>query len=144
MPSIPPWTTSRASREAPVTSDPFKRHGLDHLSPSSLRLFRAEPAIWLAKYLLRVSDEIGPAAWRGTAVEAGVDMLLFGHAPEHAINAMRTQWDFLAQGLVDPDAEKESAALQEFLVQAGVAYHGKPVPLQRQARVELEIPGISI
>ena len=127
-----------------MNSDPFKRHGISHLSPSSLRLWRAEPAAWIGRYLLKVSDDIGPAAWRGTAVEAGVDMLLFGNSPELAINAMKTQWDFLAQGLVDPDAEKESGALQEFFVQAGVAYHGKPVPLQRQARVELEIPGIGI
>src|SRR5262245_7421068 len=88
--------------------DPFEKHGLSHLSPSSLRLWRAEPAAWISRYLLRVRDDIGPAAWRGTAVEAGVDMLLFGNSPELAVTAMRTQWDFLAQGLVDPDAEKES------------------------------------
>ena len=61
-----------------TSSDPFERHGIDHLSPSSLRLWRDAPAVWIGKYLLRAPDEVGPGAWRGKAVEAGVDQLLYG------------------------------------------------------------------
>ena len=124
--------------------DPFERHGINHLSPSSLRLFREEPAIWCAKYLLKVPDESGPAAWRGRAVEAGVDRLLFNFGGESAVAAMRQEWDNCFQGEIDEDTEKEMAALPFFLSQAEVAFSELPIPLQRQARMSLTIPGISV
>jgi hypothetical protein len=125
-------------------TDPFERHGIEHLSPSSLRLFREAPAVWCGKYLLRAPDEVGPGAWRGKAIEAGVDRLLFGFDPGTALQAVQTQWDLDAQGVVEPDAVKEYDALPDFLVQAGVAFAGMPIPLQRQARIELTLPGISV
>jgi len=124
--------------------DPFERHGIDHLSPSSLRLWREAPAVWIGKYLLRAPDESGPGAWRGQAVEAGVDRLLYECDDTVATNAMRAKWNELAQGLIDPDVEKEQDALDAFLDQAKRAFAGMPVPLQRQAKVELQLPGISV
>jgi hypothetical protein len=100
--------------------------------------------VWIGKYMLKAVDEAGPGAWRGRAVEAGVDRLLFGFGTETAYAAMCQQWDLDAQGVVDPDAEKEFEALPDFLTMAGVAYGGLPMPLQRQAKVELSIPGISV
>ena len=127
-----------------MTKDPFERHGLTHLSPSSLRMWRDAPAAWVAKHLMKVADEGGPKAWRGLAVEAGVDRLLFGVTPDAALQAMFQQWDNKAQGVADDDAVKEYEALSDFLVQAGVAYGGRPIPLQRQHRVTLELPGVSV
>ena len=49
----------------------FERHGIKHLSASSLGLYRDQPAAWVCRYLLRVKDEAGPSAWRGSATEAG-------------------------------------------------------------------------
>jgi hypothetical protein len=57
---------------------------------------------------------------------------------------VQTQWDLDAQGIIEPDAVKEYDALPDFLVQAGVAFAGMPIPLQRQARIELTLPGISV
>ena len=125
-------------------NDPFEKHGIDHLSPSSLRLFRDAPAVWIGKYLLKAPDEAGPGAWRGQAVEAGVDRLLFGLDGGAALEAMQNKWDEQAQGIVDPDAVKEYDALLDFLVQARTAFDGMPVPLQRQAKIELTLPGISV
>jgi hypothetical protein len=127
-----------------ATSDPFERHGIDHLSPSSLRLFREAPAVWIGKYLMRVEDLGGPGAWRGKAVEAGVDRLLFGFDKTDAEVAMLNAWDHEAQGVVDDAALKEHGALLDFLRQAWLAFHDQPIPLQRQAKVSLEIPGISV
>jgi len=127
-----------------MATDPFQKHGIDHLSPSNLRLFRDAPAVWIAKYMMQVPDEMGPGAWRGKAVEAGVDRLLYGYQPDDALQAMHHQWDLDAQGVIDPDAEKEFNALPDFLVQAGVAFQGQPIPLQRQAKMSLTLPGISI
>jgi hypothetical protein len=127
-----------------MTTDPFDRHFIKHLSPSSLRLWRENPAAWIAKYLLRASDEAGPSAWRGRAVEAGVDRLVFGDNIETATQSMRNQWDNQAQGLIDPDCVKEEAALGDFLMQAKAALGMRPIPLQRQGKMSLTLPGISV
>jgi len=124
--------------------DPFERHGIDHLSPSSLRLWRDAPAVWIGKYLLKAPDESGPGAWRGRAVEAAVDRLLFNLGAEAAAKAMQDEWDACAQGVVDDDATKEYDALPDFLTQAKIAFADLPMPLQRQARMSLTIPGISV
>ncbi|OYZ12814.1 MAG: hypothetical protein B7Y35_15775, partial [Sphingomonadales bacterium 28-64-96] len=55
----------------------FERHGLDHLSASSINLFVAQPAMWAMQKLLGHKSRVGAAAHRGTAVEAGVEMGLF-------------------------------------------------------------------
>src|SRR5262245_4646048 len=119
-----------------ASNDPFERHGITHISPSSLRLWRECAPVWIGKYMLRAPDEVGPGAWRGRAIEAGVDVLLFTRNDDMAaFDAVQRQWDLDAQGVVEPDALKEYEALQDFLVQAAVAYGNKPVPLQRQAKV---------
>ncbi len=35
-----------------MTANAFERHGIDHLSPSSLNLWAAEPALWVMERLL--------------------------------------------------------------------------------------------
>lgn len=127
-----------------ISSDPFERHGIDHLSPSSLRLFRENTAVWCGKYMLRAPDDVGPGAWRGLAVEAGIDRLLFGFDTAIAHRVMHDKWDELAQGLIEPDCIKEQEALDGFFLHAGVAFAGLPVPLQRQAKMTLDVPGISV
>ena len=53
-------------------TDPFARHGIDHLSASSCNLFACQPAMWIAERLLRRAAPVGASAHRGTAIEAGV------------------------------------------------------------------------
>jgi hypothetical protein len=127
-----------------LETDVFARHGIKHLSNSSLRLFRDAPAVWCGKYLLKAPDEVGPGAWRGHAVETGLDFLLYGEEPAAAIAAMKAEWDRQAMGLADDKTLEEAAALEDFLVQAAVAFGGLPIPLMRQARVELTLPNISV
>lgn len=50
----------------------FERHGISHLSASSLNLYAAQPALWVAERLLDRKSPVGAAAHRGSAVEAGV------------------------------------------------------------------------
>jgi hypothetical protein len=66
-------------------SNPFERHGIGHLSASSLNLWAAEPALWIMERLLgRRSPSAIPAA-RGKAVEAGVNLGL--HDPALPVEA---------------------------------------------------------
>jgi len=55
----------------------FERHGINHLSASSINLFAAEPAMWCMEKLLGKRAPVGAAAHRGTAVETGVEAGLF-------------------------------------------------------------------
>jgi hypothetical protein len=100
--------------------------------------------VWIGKYMLDGPDEAGPGAWRGKAIETAIDYLLFGADGAAACNAAIAMWDQQAQGVIDPDAEKEVNALSEFYAQAAIAFKDQPVPLQRQAKVELQLPGISV
>jgi len=63
----------------PVNSS-FERHGLDHLSASSINLFVAQPSMWAMQKLMGRKSAVGPAAHRGTSIEAGVEMGLFDPA----------------------------------------------------------------
>jgi len=124
----------------------FERHGIKHLSPSSLRLYREEPAAWVVRYLMGVKDEMGPAAWRGRAVEAGCDRLLFqeGEGPAH--DAMHDEFEKAAMGVADDKAVKERADLIQYLCQCMLAFREKawPVPMTRQTKISIEVPGVEV
>lgn len=68
----------------------FQRFGIDHLSPSSLLLYRANAGLWAVQYIAKRKDNGNPAMLAGTAVEHGVDALLRGadlpHAKARALN----------------------------------------------------------
>lgn len=121
----------------------FEKHGITHLSASSLGLYRDQPAAWVCRYLLRVKDEAGPGAWRGSATEAGVDQYLFGQ-PENATKAMHVAFEERAAGLADDKAVKERAALPMFLAQARLALEPHGTPLTRQSKINIEIPGLAV
>ncbi len=121
----------------------FAKHGITHLSPSSLSLYRDQPALWCVKYLCNVQDEMGPSAWRGTAVEAGLDHYLFG-TPKHAAQAMLLSFEEKAVGWADDNVHKERQALPEFLAQAQKATAGMDAPLTKQSKISIDLPGIEV
>ena len=51
-----------------MTNSHFYAHGVEHLSASSINLFIDEPALWILK-VAGHTGKVGPAAWRGTAVD---------------------------------------------------------------------------
>jgi hypothetical protein len=120
------------------------KSGDPHLSYSSIAKFRAAPNVWALSYLMGIRDDAGPSAWRGQSVEAGLDKLLWGYDLPMALAETRRRWDELAQGVVDEKAAKEYESLEDFLKQAQAATKGKPMPLTRQSKIEVDIPGIDI
>lgn len=131
--------------------DPFAKHGIKHLSPSSIKLYRDQPAAWVCRYLMRVRDEAGPAAWRGTAVEAGLDhWLLFGANQEaetvyrQCVLVSQSKWDEMAQGVATDQALKEYGALGDFLKVGIAALKDFPPIISRQSKISIEIPGIEV
>ena len=56
--------------------NPFEKHGIKHLSASSLNMYAEQPAFWSLKYLLGFKEEGNAKMWCGSAVEAGLDLWL--------------------------------------------------------------------
>lgn len=125
--------------------NPFARHGIRHLSASSLRLYRDQPAAWVCRYLLGIKDDGSAAMWRGNAVEAGLNHYLLGQ-PEFATKAMHVSFEERAAGQADEQIHKEREALPMFLAQAREALKDKPplAPKDQQKKIELELPGIEV
>lgn len=113
----------------------FARFGIKHLSPSSLNLWLAQPAMWTLKYVHGYKDEAGPAMARGTAVEAGMQVLLTGGSVDGAVTAALVNYD-----LNQPDASEERnaerAVIEPMVRQLSGAISGWPTPMSYQRKVD--------
>ena len=116
---------------------------LDRLSPSQLTLYRANPCLWLGKYHWGWKDDAGPAAWRGSAVEAGLTYALRGD-PASALPAALGRFEIDAQGVADDAVEKQRALIEPMLTQAIDATKDLPRDPTYQQRVETYLDGVSI
>jgi hypothetical protein len=125
--------------------DPFERHEIRHLSPSSLALYRAAPALWVLRYLFGVRDDETPFAWRGKAVEAAVDAILINGASDGAAIELATgAFEAAAQGELAPEVNRERNAIPGMVRQAALAFRRLGTPVARQRRIELWLDGIEI
>lgn len=128
----------------------FERHGLDHLSASSINLFVAQPAMWAMQKLLGHKSRVGAAAHRGTAVEAGVEMGLFDPALplEACQEAALARFNQLTALSADPNVEKERAGIASAVAIAlgELRQYGIPGSADgtRQHRIEVELPGVPV
>lgn len=128
----------------------FATHGIDHLSPSSLNAFAAEPALWVMERLLGHKSPVGCAAHRGTAAEAGIEIgLIHPDLPvaECQAHALK-EFDRLAALSADPNREKERDAIPG-IVEIGLAelrQYGAPTLPEngRQHRVEVTLEGVPV
>jgi hypothetical protein len=126
-------------------ANPFERHGIPHLSPSSLALYRHSPALWCLRYLFGVKDEAGPYGWRGRAVEAGVDAIVLDDAPDHeAIERAQDVFETEAQGEIAPEIDKERRAIPAMVRHAGEVFRQLGAPEARQHKVEIWLDEIEI
>jgi PD-(D/E)XK nuclease superfamily protein len=125
--------------------DPFERHGIRHLSPSSLALYRHSPSLWCLRYLYGVKDEAGAFAWRGRAVEQGVDgIILDGISDDEAIERAKHAFETEAQGEISPEIDKQRRAIPKMLRQATAVFRRLGKPVARQHRVEIWVDDIEV
>jgi hypothetical protein len=89
-----------------MASNSFKRFGIDHLSPSSLNLWRAQPGWWVQRYIRRIKDEDNSAMARGKAVENGLEVYLRSGVLGVAVGAALETYKMNYNGA--PDLEQES------------------------------------
>jgi hypothetical protein len=83
----------------------FERHGIKHLSPSSLALYRQQPSLWCGRYLMGWKDEAGAKMWVGNAVESGLKAWLHGTPEGDARQIAMQVFEQQAQGEVSNDIE---------------------------------------
>ncbi len=128
----------------------FERHGIDHLSASSINLFVAEPAMWAMQKLMGRKSGVGAAAHRGTSIEAGVELGLF--EPEAPVEACQelaiARFNQLTVLSGDPNRDKEAAAIAPSVAIAlkELRQYGVPSAADgnRQHRIETSIDGVSV
>lgn len=132
-------------------TDPFAKHGLRHLSASSLNLYSAEPALWVLRYLHGFRDDVGPKAWRGQAVEAGLDWWLYKQDRDGALDAAKvayvereTEFAGNNDGVVPDDADTVGEGIEPMLDQAIEATKDFGLPLARQFKIEHWLDGIEV
>lgn len=73
--------------------DGFAKHGIDHLSASSINLWSNAPDVWVMQYLHGLRTPMGAAAWRGICVEDAVVAILLGENETPAIDKAHEKFD---------------------------------------------------
>lgn len=118
----------------------FQRHGIDHLSASSINLFTNAPDVWVMQYLFGKRTPAGPAMWRGIAVEDGVVAALAGDALEDATLMAEDLFDRKIM-IGDEASAKERAMIKPMIEQAvdALAPYGKPVFSDDGSQVKISI-----
>ncbi|MGB6538635.1 MAG: PD-(D/E)XK nuclease family protein [Xanthobacteraceae bacterium] len=127
-------------------SDGFSRHGIEHLSASSLNLWAAEPAIWVMERLLGLRSPQLALMARGKAVEDGVHAGLIDKSVpvEKCIERALATYD--REMTLNPDERRTSE--RESI--PGYVEHGLNelrqygVPSAYQDRVELRLDDVAV
>jgi len=128
-----------------MTDNPFKRHGIEHLSPSACNQFIGSPGMFVLERLMKNRFSVGPAAHRGTAVEAGIVYGLMNGAPDkECCDVARREFDRLTALSGDPRIDKEKGALADMVVNglSELRPYGKPT--STQGRVEWAVEGLAV
>lgn len=129
----------------------FVKHGIDHLSASSVNLFIAQPALWCASYLMKKRTPVGPAAHRGTAIECGVEAGLF--SPDMPVEECQKialeKFHSLTRLSSDPRVEKErgSIAPSVEVALAELRQYGVPAAPdgnERQHKMVIDLAGVAV
>jgi len=124
----------------------FERHGIAHLSPSSIATFATQPALWLMEKLLKKRGQVGCAAHRGSASETGIAHgLLFPEATvEECQEKALLDYDRLTALSGDPRRMKERDAVPAIVAAALPALRPYGIPDGLQIRVERQLEGVPV
>ena len=98
--------------------DGFQKHGIDHLSASSINLWSNAPDVWVMQYLFGKRTPMGPAPWRGICVEDAVVDTLLGGSEQDAITAALAKFD--KRFLIGDEATTKERDMIEPMVQIAV------------------------
>jgi len=127
-------------------SDPFRTHGIEHLSASSLNSWVMDPAMWAMQRLAGKKVPVGYAAHRGTASETGIVAGLL--EPERPIIECQQialeQYDNLTFNVKDTKSAKERAAIPGIVEQGVNKLRKAGIPDEIQQRIEVMLPDVPV
>lgn len=123
----------------------FEFFKLGHLSPSSINKWTGDRGAWVAHYIFGIKASVGPAAWRGSAVESGLTAHLSPARADPFAQAMMT-FERDAQGDLEDGVERERKLIAPMLEQATLAWKtlGLSSPITQQVRIETWLEGIHV
>jgi hypothetical protein len=125
--------------------NPFEVYGIQHLSSSSCNLFTNSIAMFVLEKCMKKRSQVGAAAYRGTAVEAGVvEGLLNGTSDEECAALAKAEFEKLTALSGDSRREKEAGAIGD-MVKMGLAElrpYGKPT--STQGKIEYHVEGLMV
>ena len=129
-----------------MSGNPFEQHGLDHLSPSSLNLWAAEPALWVMERLLDRRSPISATAARGRAVEHGIQIgLLDPNMPVgECVAAAEAAFDRDMTLNPDPRREAERANIAGYVGFGLAEMRQYGAPTGYQDKVEIALDGVPV
>jgi hypothetical protein len=126
--------------------NPFETHKIEHLSPSTCNLFMSSPATFVMKKCLKMSSPVGPAAYRGTAVEDGVAHGLFNlsaslaECTQAALDTFNARASFISGEKVD----KERKAIPDMVEMGLRELRGYGTPSSAQGLITLNYEGLLV
>ena len=123
----------------------YQNWNIEHLSPSTCNMFAESPAAFVLFKIFNKKNSVGPAAHRGTAVEAGIAKGLLEGAPlAECVREAVVTFNGLTALSADPRREKEAASL-EAMVQFGLdELRPYGPPSSSQGKVEHFVEGIPV
>jgi len=127
-------------------SNGFSRHGIAHLSASSLNLWAAEPAVWAMERLLGYRSPPSAMMARGKAVEEGVHAGLIDASLSVETCGQRALSAYDHEMTLNPDERRDS----ERKLIPGYVEHGLAelrqygVPSGYQDRIELRLDDVPV
>ena len=118
----------------------FEKHGIKHLSASSINLWTNAPDVWVASYLFGKRTPMGAAAMRGICTEDAVVASLTGEADrDTALKAALEKFDKTFP-IGDEKTTKERAMIEPCMNLAleALADYGKPeFPEEGQEKISI-------
>jgi hypothetical protein len=126
----------------------FERHGIAHLSASQINTWVNAPSFWLMEKLLKYKGQMGCAAHRGSATEAGVSAGLFDPSltAEDCTEVALPLYDRLTALSSDERRQKERDGIPGMVAQGlKLREHGLPIrPNDHQHKVEIKLEGVGV
>ena len=129
-----------------MPSNSFERHGIDHLSPSSLNLWAAEPALWVMERLLDRRSPISANASRGRSAEHGIHLGLLDPDLSVTYCAVEARREFDREMALsqDPRRESERDKIAGYVEQGLVALRPYGVPTGYQEKISVSLEGVPV
>jgi len=127
-------------------SSGFSRHGIAHLSASSLNLWATEPAVWAMERLLGHRSPASALMARGRAVEDGIHAGLLDPSLPVETCVARAVSTFDREMALTPDAKRESerAAIPGYVEHGLGELRQYGVPTAYQERIEIRLDDVPV